>query len=176
MCIQLWFNKMSEGDLGQLLRRNITLYREPDVRRSAKWCGDIRSYSLTHQLHYLAHAVGGFCWWHFNGNCDLWYIICMSTPPWLERKQWDSHRQQTTKICLFMPEKQQRKTVICVPRKAPDAHSDLRKTQHIQRPKQKKLRWFFFVCFFPVVHDTKWALCIRWESYGYCVITCSVWL
>lgn len=69
----------------------------------------------------------------------------MSTPPWLERKQWDSHRQQTTEICLFMPEKQQRKTLIYVAHKAPDAHSDLRKKQHNHRARQNSSDWVFFL-------------------------------
>lgn len=156
MCIQLWFNKMSESDLGRLLRGNITLYREPGIRCFAKWRGDICSYSLTHQLHYTTHAVGGSCWWHFNGHRDLWYIICMSTPPRLERKQRDSHRQQTAQICVFMPEKQQRKTLICVSRKAPDAHSDLHKKRQGTWREPSEISPFF-----SLAHNTKWALFIH---------------
>ena len=158
MCIQLWFNKMSEGDLGQLLRGNVTLYREPGIRCFVKWCGDICSYSPTRHLRYIAHAVGGgSCWWHFNRHRDLWYIICMSTPPWLEGKQRDSHRQQTAEICVFMPEKQQRKTLICMSRKAPDAHSDLhKKTGDMERAMQKNS--FFFLS-----QNIKWTLFIHRE-------------
>lgn len=124
----LWFNKMSEGDLGQRLRGSVTLRGDADVRGSAE-----RRSCATAALLY-PRAIGGLCWWRFSRDRDLWYIICMSTPPWLERKQWDSHRQQTTEICLFMPEKQQRKTLIYVARKAPDAHSDQHNT-HTHRAK-----------------------------------------
>lgn len=138
MCIQLWFNKMSECDLGRLLRGNITLYREPTMRCFAKWCCDVRSYSGTQRVRHAAHAWGASCWRHFNRRRDLWNIICMSTRPWLERKQRDSHRQQTAEICVFLPEKQQRQTLICESRKAPDAHSDLHEKQDVQRAMQHK--------------------------------------
>lgn len=61
----------------------------------------------------------------FTGRRHLWCIICMSTRRRLEGKQRDSHRQQTAEICVSMPGKQQRKTLIYASRKAPDAHSDL---------------------------------------------------
>lgn len=137
MCIQLWFNKMSEGDLGQLLWGIITFYREPGSRCSAKWWSDICAYYVTYKLYYKADAVGGCGWWHFNGSCDLLYIICMSTSPRMEQKQRDCHPQHTAEICVIMPEKQQRKTLICESRTVPDAHSDLHKKQEAWRQRGK---------------------------------------
>lgn len=99
MCIQLWFNKMSEGDLGQLLWGIITFYREPGSRCSAKWWSDICAYYVTYKLHYKADAVGGCGWWYFNGSCDLLYIICMSTSPRMEQKQRDNTQQKSAWLC-----------------------------------------------------------------------------
>ena len=103
MCIRLWFNEMSEGDLGRPLRADITLRWEADARSSAKWCGDMRPCSRTRR----PHRAGRTPWEDPADGTLTGAVICDASHAWAHLAGWrenkgtpgDNKQQKSACLC-----------------------------------------------------------------------------